>query len=172
MQVSRWSGIYAAVVFTTTQTTQSFGGPVGHKQSLRWRSLRLRVCTGQVIVDLAAEQPAAWIGWFHLPVDEGCREEADCVRVVPPLCQDLPMEVRRVDVHLVAHAKQVPLGLVANAHGQSWQIPEHVAVDRWNGRGRCYSRKPRASGGTRWGISSLLPKTGDAAKGDAADASL
>ena len=53
-----------------------------------------------MVVDVAGQQPVSGVVCGHLRRHAGGWEEADGVGVVVLGCQDLPMEVDRVDVHL------------------------------------------------------------------------
>lgn len=62
------------------------------------------VHTMHIIIDRVSHEPLARVVCVHDDVDKGCREEADGVRVVAHVGEDLAVEVDGVHVHLVAHA--------------------------------------------------------------------
>ena len=80
-----------------------------------------------MVIDLAGQNPVPWVVSDHLHVGEGGGEQADGVRVAALVGEDLPVEVGCVDIHLVAHPKQVPVDLTAYTHAEAWQVPIHVA---------------------------------------------
>lgn len=61
-----------------------------------------------MVINLAAQQPLPCSRGNHASCDKGGGEKADGVGAVAAVQQRVPLEEGRMDVLLVAHAKQMP----------------------------------------------------------------
>lgn len=85
--------------------------------------------TFNIVIDLTAQKPLSDVVSLHNHVCKRGWEEADSVRNMAELGQNLAIEVNGVDIHLIAHAQEVPVDLVALAHAEARQVAKHVAIN-------------------------------------------
>lgn len=85
--------------------------------------------TFDIVIDLTSQKPLSNVIRLHDHVHKRCWEEADSVCDMAELGQYLAIEVDGVDIHLIAHAQEVPVDLVALAHAEARQVAEHVAIN-------------------------------------------
>lgn len=83
-----------------------------------------------MVINLAAQQPLPVGPRHHLSCDKGGWEEAHSIGAVVAVQQRVPLEEDRMNVLLVAHAKQMPGHWSILAQLDSRQVAKHVAVNR------------------------------------------
>lgn len=83
-----------------------------------------------MVINLAAQQPLPVRPRHHLSCDKGSGEEADGVGAVAAVQHRVPLEEDRMNVLLVAHAKQVPGRRSVLAQLDCRQVAKHVAINR------------------------------------------
>lgn len=64
--------------------------------------------TVKMVIDLAGQQPLPSCLGDHLGGNKGGGEEAEDVGAMAPVQQCVPVEKRRMNIHLITHAEQMP----------------------------------------------------------------
>lgn len=82
-----------------------------------------------MLVNLAAQQPFPNIMRSHFSCDKSGWEEADHVGSVASDGQGLSVEEGSMDVHLIAHSKEMPRYMIPSAHGHHGKITKHITIN-------------------------------------------
>lgn len=64
--------------------------------------------TMKMVINLAGQPPLPDCLGDHVGGSEGGGEQAEDVGAMAPVQQRVPVEIRRVNIHLVTHAEQMP----------------------------------------------------------------
>lgn len=112
------------------------------------RGQRWCVPTLQVVINLAGQQPLPRLFWDHFGRGKRGWEQAEGVDAVATIKQSVPVEESRVNVHLVAHAEQMPGYWTVLADLDSRQITKHVPINGCHMQGntnRCFGYRRYAA---------------------------
>lgn len=90
------------------------------------------LCTLYVIINLTAQHPFPNILCDHLWGHKRGWKEADDITSVAPVQDGVPVEISRVDIHLIPHSKHVPGHLLVSTHLKTRQVSKQIAIDSYS----------------------------------------